>query len=288
MSALRPHTVPMDAGPSPVFRILQVTDIHADVSEVDNIQTRDGIRRLADLHSPDLLMVTGDVWCSDDKPHLAPMWRNRELSFLNALGVPWALTYGNHDYTENDPAGLLASIGRMSNARIPAPTPRGDFRIELRRDGEALWDLFVLNSGEAWRMPGDLDWFLAETDALRREREKTVPALLFFHIPLGNHQRAIDEGRFNGLALEPASGWGDDDGCGAELVKGAGNVRACFCGHMHRNDGWFDEGGVRFHFSRSSGFGGYGHDTTPKGGRLIEIDLATGALESRTVLHCEG
>lgn len=267
------------------FRVLQLTDLHTDVEEFLNERTRADIRVLVGRHAPDLLAVTGDVWCAEDKPGTAPMWMARDLDFLGSLGVPWAFTWGNHDY-RGDFARSRRRIAATPNAIAPPGNPQGHFRIEIRGKNNPMprWDLFFLNSGPQWQLPGDLDWFLAESERLKAVRGATRPAIVYFHLPLKNYQDAMDAGRMHGPHKGEALCWGDELGLGAGLIKQPGNVRACFCGHDHRNSGCFEEDGVTFAYGRATGYGGHGHEDVPKGATLLELDLMSGAFTFENVL----
>ena len=50
------------------LRILQLTDFHNDTSDALTEQTYGDVRRLVSLTHPDLLAVTGDIWCGDETP----------------------------------------------------------------------------------------------------------------------------------------------------------------------------------------------------------------------------
>ena len=259
-------------GAGSAFRILQLTDFHADVSEYDNERTRADVRCLVARHRPQLLAVTGDIWCADAHPSAAPMYLQRELDFLASLETPWAFTWGNHDYF-GDFKTPMHWIGRAPHAVAPHGDGRGNFRIALERPDREfpLWEIFFLNSGLRWNLPWDLAWFEQEAQRLRQVRGRHVPAVAFFHIPLRNYQQAQDAGRVQGIANEPVLYWGDEEGLGSAILKRAGNLRACFCGHSHRNDYWFEDDGVIFGYGRCTGHGGYGGEDTPRGAKLIEL-----------------
>ncbi len=267
------------------FRVLQVTDLHTDGDEFLNERTRADIRALIGRFAPDLLAVTGDVWCADDKPDLAPMWMRRDLEVFAGLGTPWAFCWGNHDHC-GDFDAAMRRISAAPNAIAPRGNGKGHFRIEIRggENGEACWDLFFLNSGAQWRMPGDLEWFVGESEGLKVMRGRTVPAIVYFHIPLGNYRDALEAGRAAGPHFDPVLCWGDEAGLGAELIKGPGNVRACFCGHDHRNACWFEEDGVVFAYGRATGYGGHGHEILAKGATLLELDLNSNRFAFQSVL----
>jgi len=269
-------------GEGGVFRILQLTDFHSDVNAYANERTRTDIRAMVARHRPHLLAVTGDIWCGDLRPETAGMWMGQELEFIASLQTPWAFCWGNHDYAA-DVAAAQSRILATPHCAAPATNPRGESHLSVRgANGQIAWDLFFVNSGAEWHLPGDLEWFLAHSKALAESRGRIVPALLFFHIPLMRYQRAIDDGRAQGIALEEVLCWGDEADAGADLLLTSPNLRACFCGHSHRNDCWFEEAGVTFAYGRSTGYGGYGDDVK-KGAKLITLDLEHGKIDFETV-----
>ena len=264
------------------FRILQLTDFHSDVSEYANERTRADVRAMVARYRPDFLAVTGDIWCGDGQPDAAPMWMARDLAFIASLETPWTFAWGNHDYAANFVAAQ-AKILATPHYAAPHSTDRGECHIEIVNcAGEVAWDLLFANSGEAWRLPGDLDWVCSTSNALAGTRGRVAPAVLFFHIPFRRYQVAIDEGRVEGVANEEVLFWGDEDDSGADTILAAANIRACFCGHSHRNDCWFEEGGVIFAYGRATGYGGYGDDVK-KGAKLITLNLDAGTLDFETV-----
>lgn len=253
-------------------RILQLTDFHSDGSELANERTRSDVRAMVRAHRPHFLAVTGDIWCSDGHPDVAPMWMQRDLDFIASLETPWAFTWGNHDYAA-DFATAQARIAATPHYAAPSMTARGESHLEVcRPDGTLAWDLFFVNTMDAWQLPRDLAWLTAQADALPAHRGRVVPGVLFFHIPLKRYQVAIDEGRARGIALEEVLCWGDEADTGADIITGLGNIQACFCGHSHRNDCYFEEEGVTFAYGRSTGYGGYGDDVK-KGAKLITLPL---------------
>jgi hypothetical protein len=169
---------------------------------------------------------------------------------------------------------------------MPPGDEGGHFRITLKtaKDGVTQWDLFFINSGVQWNLPHSLAWFQAESQWLAEARARTVPAVAFFHTPTKNYQAAIDEGRAIGIANEPVLFSGDEDGLAAGMLKAPGNLRACFCGHSHRNDCHFVEDGVTFAFGRATGHGGYGGEDVPKGGKLIELNPDGTGLKFETLV----
>ena len=282
MNPVKPETNQIVVRAGAPFRILQLTDFHSDVSEYANERTRADVRAMVARYRPDFLAVTGDIWCGDGQPDSAPMWMARDLAFLASLKTPCAFTWGNHDYAA-DFAAAQRRILKSPHYAAPVSTDRGECHIEIVDSaGRVAWDLLFANSGEVWRLPGDLDWVCSTSAALAAARGRIAPALLFFHIPLRRYQVAIDAGRVTGIACEEVLFWGDEADTGADLITATANIRACFCGHSHGNDCWFEEGGVIFAYGRSTGYGGYGDDVK-KGAKLITLDLDADTLGFETV-----
>lgn len=263
------------------FRILQLTDFHSDVSEYLNERTRADVRAMVARHRPHFLAVTGDIWCGDGHPDVAGMWMARDVEFLASLETPWAFTWGNHDYAA-DPARVHGRIASAPHYAAPRSTARGECHLEIQGAGAIpAWDIFFVNSGPEWTLPRDLEWLQTHSATLGARRGRSLPAVVFFHIPLRCYQDAINDGRARGIALEEVLCWGDEAGGGAGLIAQSANVRACFCGHSHRNDCWFEEAGVIFSYGRSTGYGGYGDDVK-KGAKLITLG-ERGAIDFESV-----
>jgi hypothetical protein len=125
-------------------------------------------------------------------------------------------------------------------------------------------------------------WLEDEAAGLKARRKRVVPAIAYFHIPLKQYELARIEGRFIGTAQEEVLYWGDD-GTRFDAIRRAGCVRACFTGHSHVNDFWFEEDGVILAYGRATGHGGYGAELLAKGAKLLELDLASQRFAFRTV-----
>lgn len=263
------------------FRILQLTDFHNDTSDEAAACTYADIRALVEAWQPDFLVVTGDIWCGDDKPNRGSELMDRDIEFLGTLGVPWAFAWGNHDYVnklESDTARIAAS----QNACMPTGDGRGNFRVGIKCEGRPAWDLYFLNSHREGLWPQDLRWLRTEAERIVQERGERTPAIAFFHIPLEQYERARLAGAVQGIAQEEVLYWGNSADR-FDAIRDAGTIRACFVGHSHVNDFWFEEEGVVLAYGRATGHGGYGADRLTKGAKLIELDSASGRFTFKTV-----
>ncbi len=121
-----------------------------------------------------------------------------------------------------------------------------------------------------------LDWF---TSQMRRDREQDVasPILAMIHIPVVEFEKLRAAEKYEGIYGERVC-FDNDTGDTFAAFKQSPRVRAVFSGHDHENDyrGRWDD--VELVYGRVSGWSGYGD--LPRGGRLIEIDLACTKLQT--------
>lgn len=280
----RPIHAVMETNPTEPFRILQLTDFHTDASEHANTQTWRDAHLLIGHCEPDLLAVTGDIWCADGLPeHEALAGMKRDLALLGDLGVPWAFTWGNHDYADE----LTLAHERIA-ATPHAVAPRGDgegnYRVTIinHESGAPLWDLFFLNSHTESLLDSDVSWLERECAVLRHKRGCDLPAIAYFHIPLKPYEEARLAGAYRGIALEEVLFWGDD-GSLFPRIRDAGGIRACFVGHSHVNDFATEKDGVLLAYGRATGHGGYGGDRLNRGGKVVDLDPVSGSFDCYTL-----
>ena len=190
-----------------VHRLIQLTDSHIGEQRehrLAGVCTYDTLRQvLADIATkpvvPDMLMVTGDVAAFGK--HKAYQLFAEQIRFVE---IPYAWLPGNHD-------DFLV----MQESIASAPYwPLLEF---------GSWRVLSLNTAVRGQVGGtlgeeELD-FLAGT--LSREAEQ--PVILFMHhppIPVGcewlDQQRLSDADKLE------------------RIIRGAKNVRAIFCGHVHQ------------------------------------------------------
>lgn len=187
------------------FRILQLTDMHIHHEDSLNDPAIALMETLVDREQPDMVAFTGDIFCSDDKDLLASVWGKLD-ELLTKRGIPYTVTYGNH---ESDGEGgrqfLLAEVlkslpGAIFEAGDPAMGV-GNYSVPvLASKGDApAFFLYSLDShpctfrtyrpdgtsftSEQYTWPEQLEWIEATHNAQRAAYGK-APAVLFHHNPL--------------------------------------------------------------------------------------------------------
>ena len=259
------------------LRMLQFTDLHFFQrpwrKDLDR-RTLDDMRRMVDLHHPDLLLITGDLW-NNNPLHLGPQYLDQSLAWLAGLGVPWLFTWGNHDRLDNYVEGHRA-LATAQNSLYRGGRHGGCYRVHLQdRSGKVLWDLLCLNSSGAGLAHEAQTW-------LRGIKTEGPKAFAIFHIPLQQQATLWQQGDGQGVKLESV-GYGVENGATLPQLQTL-NVRACIHGHDHLNDYSVHKQGMELIYGRATGYNGYGHEHVPKGGKLYVLNCETGKYAWSSVL----
>lgn len=294
------------------FKILQLTDTHIGGSVTTIGLDRRAFDACYDLirrTQPDLIVITGDLVYpiplqSFSTNNLVPLWQLAE--FMNNVGIPWAMVYGNHDteliakydvktlngifrQMKNDPACplLYADIqpdiyGRY-NQLLRIENPDGSLeRVCFLIDSND----YVTGSSEVNNYDSvhadQIDWYCKTVDALAREEGRTVPSFVFMHIPFrafADAADALEHGDPEARYLFGANGEGvscpDNDSGFFEAILEKQSTQGVFVGHDHLNNLGINYKGVDLVYSKSIDFLAYpgiAHETAQRGGTLITLD----------------
>ena len=166
------------------------------------------IREAIENSSPDLIVITGDLIYgeTDDSGEI---W-NDLVAHMDSYGIPWALTFGNHD---NESAkGVNWQIEQLMNSKYCVfkrgnVTGNCNYNIVIRQDGEIKYVMYMLDSNGCKEIanPGEgimkdnvdikliqqkagiyddqIAWFKNCASLIAKEAGKEqVPSLAFYHI----------------------------------------------------------------------------------------------------------
>ncbi|MBN9419782.1 hypothetical protein ABS71_02655 [bacterium SCN 62-11] len=259
------------------IKMLQFTDMHFYQwpwrRDLDR-RTREDMLRLVDLHAPDLLLITGDLW-NNNPMHAGHHLMQDCLSFIESLGRPWLFTWGNHDRLDDYVAGHR-TLTSARNSLYRGGKNSGCYQVHLQnRRQETLWNLICINTSGAGLAHPQQKW-------LATVPPEGPPAFAVFHIPLKQQSQIWVEGQGQGVKFEKV-GFGVEDGNTVRQLQSL-KVRACISGHDHVNDysvPWQD---VELIYGRATGYAGYGNDLVPKGGKLYVLNAENGQYAWSSVL----
>jgi hypothetical protein len=261
------------------FKILQMTDLHFFSGKklpegMPNELTIQTMSALVKQAKPDLILVTGDSW-PDSRGEAAYRLMNYVIERLEELNTPWAYTWGNHDELPDYARGHAAFASAKNSLYAGAGT-EGNYVINIvdqRR--RPVWQFLCLNSEKDGLGPRQQQWLRALEKDPHVGGAAHPPRFAVFHIPIKQYDTIWQNGTASGVMGETVC-LEKEDGSSFALLKSLG-VRACLCGHDHRNDYAGAIDGVDLIYGRATGAGGYGAELLRKGGKVYTINCRTGA-----------
>lgn len=283
------------------FKIVQFTDIHWKYGNPASDEAGERMAEVLDAEKPDLVVFTGDVIFA--KP--AREGLDKALEATISRGIPFAVTWGNHDDEQDlsrkelsehvaTKAGNLTStvegISGVTNYTLSVKSTDG------KRDAAVLY-IFDSNSyspikkvkGYDWIKHDQVEWYRQTSKAFTAANDgKPLPALAFFHIPLPEfHEAAQNESAyFVGTRKEKACAPEINTGLAAAMLE-AGDVMGVFVGHDHVNDYVVDWRGILLGYGRFTGGATVYHDI-PEGNGARVIELTEDSRTIKTWIRIKG
>lgn len=290
------------------FKVMQVTDVHLKPGgDVDTFRL---LERVLETESPDLVIFTGDqlkgysfAYRGENRQQKVEQAIQELLAPLETRGIPFAVTFGNHDRQ----AGLTNEQQLKIYRQSPCYTA-GQYELDAGTrclyiyddNGIPAFSLFLIDSQGAAQgggyeavLPQQIEWF----SEIRREQfgpnGKHLPALVFQHIPVPEYYDILEEtprkagGAIRGYRTQRGRLYRLDALGDRELFAEApcmpdentgefnallqdGNVLALFCGHDHKNSFVRSCRGIDLGYTQSLGFDEYGPGTL-RGARIIQL-----------------
>ncbi|MBQ6066450.1 MAG: metallophosphoesterase family protein [Clostridia bacterium] len=294
------------------FKLMQISDIQ-ELARVNPDSLK--ILTLAlEREKPDLAVFTGDQVYGIHPSFRLGDTREKITATIKAIlaplekaGVPFAVTFGNHDdqcgVSNTAQAAIYAESPLYVGGFYRADDDKGTCRIPLFADNGHVFDLYLIDSNGQTDATGgylpvdraQLDWFREERAETAEEDGSPVPAIVFQHIPVPEYYdvlRRVPKGtkgaveafrthknEFYTLPEEIAAAGGflrespatpDDNSGEFDVLKADGNVLALSVGHDHYNSFVAEKDGVKLMYTQGCGFNVYGPGRQ-RGMRIITL-----------------
>ena len=246
------------------------------------------MQRALDLAQPDLVVINGDLYAENKRqadnvtyPQLTNGAFSKALWPIIERGLPFAMTWGNHD-AEGDMLReeLQREASRLPGyvgSRVPWVDGMSNYVVDIWAGDESkhkLWffdsrsyEYFGNNGSSTGQYGGvhesQVAWFADQS------KDLTTKGMAFFHIPLAEISGALGGNSTAELGVHGedvcSQGHGCDDkpeveinntGFYQALVDG-GHVKATFSGHDHSNDYAITVGGIVMTYDGSAGYTAY-------------------------------
>ena len=295
------------------FKIMQVADIQ-ELARIDDDSVK--LLRLAlQREKPDLVVFTGDqVYGLHPSFRLGDTRRKFTatlktiLAPLEEAGVPFAVTFGNHDeqcgISNAAQADIYAESPLYVGGDFHTPDDKGTCRVPLFGKDGHVFDVYLIDSNGQESATGaylpvkeeQLEWFKAERAKTAAEDGKRVPALVFQHIPVPEFYDVLkrvprgtkgaveafrahknefyvlpDEVAAQGGFLGESPAIPDRNSGEFDVLKEDGRVLGLFVGHDHANSFVAEKDGVKLIFTQGCGFHVYG-PKRKRGVRVVTLD----------------
>lgn len=199
------------------FRIIQFNDTQDD--HLTDRRTIEFMGRVLDDEQPDFALINGDVITSGPTSNLEVYQAiNNVVMPMESRGIPWALTFGNHDEDSTEDAGttvfepqMVEFIRQYEHNLNPTVedglygSSNGQLLISNSQGNDATFAIWLLDSGRYspdtlagqttdplpsydWIRPEQIQWYTALSRDTEERFGKKVPGLMYFHIPTFEHR----------------------------------------------------------------------------------------------------
>lgn len=265
-----------------LFKIVQITDLHYKLGVKASEQGLACVREMVETEKPDLVVVTGDIIYSAP----ADSTLSVVLKTFAKLGVPFCMTFGNHDYDFKTPAvALYNQMQKTPNCVMPVLQGKNtDYSLPIlssngKRTAAVLYCIDTHNKpaiggigGYQWISHNQITWYRQRSMVYKQKNGgRPVPSLAFLHIPLPefNYATANTQCPMYGSRLERAYSPSINSGMFAS-IKEMGDIMGVFCGHDHDNDYAVSYFNVLLAHGRFSG-GNTEYNHLKRGARVIVL-----------------
>lgn len=270
--------------PNGKFKLVQFTDLHE--LSLKNEKTIKLMEDILNFEKPDLVVLTGDNIdgknCSEEevKKAIANIAMPMEIR-----KIPWAVVLGNHDsdlckvdrksqmkmymaYQHNLSQDFSSVIGRA-----------GDYNLIIKdsKHTKPVFNIYMLDSGSycfndsAYMKREQIKWYKKLSTSLKKKTGKTIPSLMFFHIPLQQQYMVWENRKAIGSRNEQESSQEIDKGLFNALIE-MKDVKGVFVGHDHTNDYTGSINGITLGYGRCTGYNAYDKEDFLKGARVFILN----------------
>ncbi|AKK10906.1 metallophosphoesterase family protein [Corynebacterium uterequi] len=284
-------------GDDGTFRIIQFNDTQDD--HLTDQRTIEFQRKVLDEQKPDFVVINGDVISSGPTNNTEVYQAiNNVVLPMEERGIPWAITFGNHDEDSTEDAGtgvyepqMVEFVRQYKHNLNPAATDTyGDSDGLLLVNGTAgtpKFAVWLFDSGRYapenpggqeikdmmgydWLRPQQIDWYRTLSEQTEQTYGTKVPGLMFFHIPTYEHHHMWFGQQFSSEGTGPDERFGvigvKNEDCYTGLINSGiysavrerGDVLGIYCGHDHINSYMGNYFGVELGYCPGTGFGPYG------------------------------
>lgn len=282
------------------YRILQLTDIHL-ANKDDRAKQYDFLNLTITSADADMIVLSGDSFTFADKTVAKELF-----SFIDGFGVPWTISFGNHDEQCYFPIDWLTDTLNEYGSNCLFKDLQDDdvygnanFAINLTQKDKVKAQVILFDSnrynygdyvGYDYIKDNQVEWYKSIVNYTTKQNGSTVPSVVFFHIPLPEFLTAWEEAEKGSSDAKLISGEKNEGVCCPDIntglfdaMKSLGSTKAVCVGHDHRNNYIINYKGIYLAYGVNSTDRIY-YSANMMGGRVI-IVKDDGSLEFEDIFH---
>ena len=278
------------------LKIVQFTDTHVIYGDKRSDVAIERMNEVLDAENPDFVIYTGDlIFGRPAKESL-----QRALEPVVSRGVPFSVTWGNHDdeqgLSRKELVDLIKDIPNNLTGTVEGITGVTNYILPVMSGKDARKEAFIIYvfdsnaystlsevKGYGWIEHDQIGWYKENS---RKYTEANggnpLPSLAFFHIPVPEFAEAVEsDGVFcYGVRKEKVACPKINSGLGTAMLQSRDIMAVCV-GHDHVNDYVTDWKGIMMCYGRYTGGSTVYHDVLGGNGARI-IELTEGERSFRT------
>ncbi|EGC36738.1 hypothetical protein DICPUDRAFT_150753 [Dictyostelium purpureum] len=284
------------------FKIVQFTDLHYGEEEVFdelNVKVEEAI---LDFENPDFVMLSGDIvsgYKYHKKKNYTDVW-DLVTGPMIKRGIPWAITFGNHDCEGFLTCKKIAEIDMSYNLSLTQINPTiglpgvTNYHLNIfpyNYNGKDSSDsskaqsiIYIFDSdtpgcrnNEVWGciQKPQVEWYKNLSNTNNKK-----DAIAFVHIPpyevvdLWNHGTVYGSFQDSEICC-----YYTDESKFIDTFIEQGDVKGLYFGHDHGNDYHGDYHGIDLGYGRKSGYGSY-NTKFMQGSRVLELTAEPYKIDS--------
>ncbi len=287
------------------FTIMSLGDLHENIV----IENRDDRKRLEDMHNlvdmgikafkPDLIVLMGDTCCQKDESEGFTVYKEglkRALKPVIESGIPFCWVFGNHEHDAGQEDLIKEAYSEIEtclsfNDEKSVDDLSYNLLVKDSDGKEDILNLWFIDSNNCaedrsishydWVHEDQIKWYEDKAQEIKEAHGgKTIPALLFQHIPVYEEYELLREATLPELPVsiegigahkgkhyvlkDGVDGYLGEPPCSPDVNGGqfeswkkTGDVKAAFFGHDHTNDFSGEVDGILLSQNKTSGFRAY-------------------------------
>lgn len=255
------------------IKVLQISDIQVDGYH-DMLDPFLKIKQIIKLTTPDLIVITGDT--------LDNIGGKKDIikiaNFMDSFQIPWAPVYGNHDHWARVSIKEQNKIYESSKYCLfktgDVADSNGNYYYTIKNQNEAIYSLIFMDSKEKGFNAHHTIWYESVINKINQENNKTVPNMVFCHIPIPEIVDAYDayvkdNSIGTGVTGEEVSPHEHNYGIFDKMVE-LGSTKIVAFGHDHVNSLHVKYKDIMLCYGLKIGYTSY-YDKNIQGGCLYTI-----------------